>query len=227
MAGIFENYRCEHHPDAETRLNLAINYLKGDLDVAQVQKILKGQDRWMRLEVESSNLAGTLIEPMVNACPKKKYILTLRDPYSWCDSWLDHNINTPPKKTSLFAQLDHIRLRVEDFTPTKHDTPLTERGLPPLTCYFQLWASHNSNVLRAVPQDRLLIIKTQDIIEEIPMIARWVGVSVQSLRHDRGWLEAAPKKHAVLSELDPSYVRDTVEHNCGELMKQYFPTSSV
>jgi len=222
MAGIFENYRSEHHPDADTRLRLAIGYLTGEIGTVLAERTLRRRDRLMQLEMESSSLAGILIEPMVKACPEKKFILTIRAVYAWCDSWIDHNINSPPAASSPFGALDRIRLRVEDFPPTKYDWPLVERGLPPLACYLQLWASHNARVLQTVPAERLLVVRTEELIDRIPDIARWVGLPPQTLRTDRAWLFAAPKKHGVLSQLDASYVRETAQRYCGTLMAQYF-----
>jgi len=222
MAGIFENYRCEHHPDTGTRLGLAKAYLKGEVNADLAQRVLRRRDRDMWLEAESSTLAGVLIEPLVKACPRKKFILTIRDPYSWVDSWIDHNINLPPTKASGFAELDKIRLRVDDFPPTKHDSPLIQRGLPSLACYFQLWGNHNSRVLQAVPEERLLVVRTQEIAARIPEMAAWVGAPPETLRSDRAWLFVAPTKHRVLATLDAAYVQDTAERFCGTLMRRYF-----
>jgi hypothetical protein len=222
MAGLFVNHRSEHHPDAHTRLELAMAYLKGEVNAASATEVLRRRDHLLGLEMESSTLAGTLIEPMVAACPEKKFILTMRDVYSWCDSWLDHNVNDPPAPSSLFGQLDLIRLRVTEFAPTRYDAPLVERGFPSLACYFQLWTSHNTRVLEAVPSTRLLVVKTGEIRDRIPDIARWVGVPPETLRADRAWLFAAPKKHGLLAVLDRSYVRETAERYCGDLMRRYF-----
>lgn len=221
MAGIFENYRSGHHPDAYTRLKLAIGYLNGVVDAALAERTLKRRDGLLQLEMESSTLAGILIEPLVNACPQKKFILTLRNVYAWCDSWLDHNINAPPTATSLFGALDRIRLRVDTFPPTRYDAPLVERGFPSLSCYFQLWAHHNARVLQAVPKGRLLIIETEGISARIRDIAQWVGVPPQTLRMDRAWLFAAPRKHGILATLDASYVRETAQRFCGPLVAQH------
>jgi hypothetical protein len=150
MAGIFENYRCEHHPDTGTRLGLAKAYLKGEVNADRARRVLSSRDRDMWLEVESSTLAGVLIEPLVKACPRKKFILTIRDPYSWADPWIDHDVNLPPTKPSGFAELDKIR---------------------------------------------------------------------QTLRSDRAWLFASPKKHRVLATLDAAYVEDTAERFCGTLVR--------
>jgi hypothetical protein len=221
MAGIFENYRSVHHPDQDLRLPLAIARLTGELDLRAARRTLWRRDRSLWLEMESSSLGGILIEPLAKACPRKRFILTVRDPLSWCDSWIDHQINRPPDLTSLWGTLDRVRLRADAFAPTRFDAPLTDRGYLPLPCYFQLWTAHNEAVLAAVEPSRLLIVKTDEIAKRLPEIATWAGIPADSLRSDRSWLFAAPQKHGVLADIDPGYLRDTVEAHCGALMRRF------
>jgi hypothetical protein len=223
LAGLFDDYRAVHHPDAELRLDLAIRLLSNQIDVREIERVLGKRDRFMWLEMESSTLSGILIEPLLKACPEKKYILTIRDVYSWAESWMDHTINKPPRPQSGFAALDRIRLRGEEFPHTPNDAPLAARGLASLASYFSLWADHNRSVLAAVPPDRLLIVRTSEILDRIPEIAAFAGVSPGSLRPDLGWQFAAPKKHHMLSKLDASYVGGTAKDRCGDLMEQFFP----
>jgi hypothetical protein len=226
MAGLFETYRSAHHPDENVRLPLATAYLKGEVEEAAARRVLRRRDRLLRWEMESSSLAGILIEPLSVACPGKKFILTIRDVYSWCDSWIDHNITQPPGYSSPWAVLDRVRLRIDEFQPTKFDAPLTERGLPPLACYFQLWADHNARVLEVLPPSRLLVVETHEILARLPEIAAWAGVPLETMRPDRGSLFSTPEKHRVLATLDRSYVQDTAGRICGPLMDQYFPEVS-
>jgi hypothetical protein len=226
IGGLFESYRSAHHPDPKVRLRLAGRYLQGDVDEAVAQNVLRRRDRLLRLEMDSSTLAGILIEPLYAACPGKKFLLTIRDVYSWCDSWIDHNINKPPSDSSPWAALDRIRLRIDEFEPTRFDSPLTERGLPPLVCYFRLWADHNARVLEVVSPRRLLVVETGEILAKVAEIAAWAGVPPETLRTDRGWLFASPEKHHVLATLDKSYVQDTADRICGPLMSRYFPEVS-
>jgi hypothetical protein len=141
--------------------------------------------------------------------------------FTWCDSWIDHNINSPPDPRAPFTILDRVRLRADDFTPTKHDAPLTERGFPSLACFFQLWARHNEKVLDAVPAERLFLVRTEGLTDRLPAIAAWVGVPLETLRTDRSRLFVAPKKHGVLATLDPGYVRETAERFCGPVIARY------
>ena len=227
IAGIFDGYRSAHHPDSAVRLELAIRYVEGEVDRARAARTLRWRDRHLlQLELESSSIAGTLIEPLVDACPRKKFILTMRGVEAWCDSWIDHQINFPPTATSRFAALDRVKLRAEDFTPTRHDAPLLARGLLPLACYFQLWTNHNARVLRAVPDERLLVVRTEEIGDRIADLARFAGIPPSTLRPERAWLFKTAKKHRVLAMLDPSYVSDTAERLCGALTERCIGATS-
>lgn len=77
-------------------------------------------------------------------------------------------------------------------------------------------------MLETVPDDRLLIVRTREIIDRIPEMARWAGVPEQTMRTDRAREYVTRKKHNVLSRLDASYVRETAAQHCGELMKRFF-----
>jgi hypothetical protein len=118
-------------------------------------------------------------------------------------------------------------LKVGDIKPTKYDAPLLERGLHPLACYFQLWRNHNSQVLETVSSERLLIVETQHLIESIPTMAEWLEIRADTLKPDRGWLFATPKKYGTLATLDADYVRETADSCCGTLMQKYFPDTSL
>jgi hypothetical protein len=222
LAGIFENYRSAHHPDGDVRLPLALSFLKGELSDAHATSLLRRRDRVLGLEMESSSLAGILVGALSRACPEKRFILTLRDVYSWCDSWIDHNLNQPANPASPWLALDRIRLRVDSVPATKFDAPLLARGAHPLACYFQLWRDHNRRVLETLAPERLLLLETGQIAERMRDLADWAGVPVETLRADRNRLFVAPRKHRVLATLDRAYVQDTADRLCGPLMSRYF-----
>jgi len=227
LAGLFDGFRSRHHADADLRLRLCSEALDGVLDPIQAQAILRRRDRRLWLEMDSSSLVGILIEHYLAACPDKRVILTMRDVFSWCDSWIDHNLMIPPEPSSPWTHLDRKRLRVDDVAPTRHDEPLLALGFPPLPCFFQLWTTHNETVLRAVPGDRLLIVRTSEILERLDRIAAFAGVPSEALKPERGWLFASTKKHHVLANLDPEYVAETAARMCGPLMERFFPEVSL
>ena len=224
MAGLFNAYRAEHHPDCEIRLELAIGLLQSKLAEDEIERLLRRRDRALWLEMESSTLAGILIAPLARACPTKRFVLTVRDVYSWCNSWFDHNLNFPEK--SQFTDLDRVRLQPEAFPLTRYDRPLQDRGFFSLAAYFSLWSRHTRRVLETLPAERLLVVKTHEILARLLEIATFAKVPVNSLRPERGWEFRTQRKHQLLATLDPEYIRETAEHCSGELMKRFFSETS-
>jgi hypothetical protein len=226
MSGLFENYRTAHHPDADVRLDLAIRYLTDQVSPDEVDSVLAERDRHLWLEMESSTLSGILIESMYRVFPHKKYIFTVRDVYSWTESMMDHRINRPPRPDSHFGELDRIRLREDEFSHTTHDAPLEARGLASLASFFTMWKEHHQRVLGTIPEDEMLIVKTSEIVDRVPDIAAFVGVPPNRLRADLGRQFASPTKYRMLSKLDRSYVDDTAQRICGDLMDRLYPGES-
>ena len=220
IAGLFQAYRTEHHPDSRIRLELAIGLLQNKLDEDEIAKLLRRRDRALWLEMESSTLAGILVRPLARACPRKRFVLTVRDVYSWCDSWFDHNINLPAHPG--FQNLDRIRLHPESFPVTPYDRPLKDRSFFSLAAYFSLWSQHTRHVLDSLPADRLLIVRTHELLASLPKIATFARVPTDSLLSGRGWEFRTERKHRVLAELDAGYVHETAERYSGEMMERLF-----
>jgi hypothetical protein len=223
MAGLFKAYRAEHHPDRDTRLKLAIGLLQGNLAEDEIERVLRWRDRALWLEMESSTLAGILIAPLARACPTKRFVLTVRDVYSWCDSWFDHNLNFPADPQ--FTVLDRVRLQPETFPSTRYDRPLEDRGFFSLAAYFTLWSRHTRQVFEALPAERLLVVRTHELIARLPDIAAFASVPANSLHPKHGWEFRTHRKHRLLATLDPGYVRETTERCCGDLMERLFGES--
>ena len=226
MAGLFADFRGGHHPDSDYMLDLAMDFLGESKSEDEIVPLLHRRDRRLWLEIESSNLCGILIRPLLRACPDKRFVITIRDVFGWFNSWMDHNLNSPPQPSSKFHQLDRIRLRGSDFPHTPHDRPLKDRRMDSLEAHFAMWARHYGEVLAAIPEDRRLIVKTADILSRTEDIASFSGVPPALLRLDLGWQNAASVKHDVLSEFDREFVRDVAERHCRTLMDRHFANVS-
>jgi hypothetical protein len=220
MAGLFQAYRTAHHPDREIRLQLAIGLIQNTLNEAKIESLLRRRDRALWLEMESSTLAGILVRPLARACPTKRFVLTVRDVYSWCESWFDHNLNLPADPG--FQNLDRVRLQPQEFPVTPYDRPLQDLGFFSLPAYFSLWSRHTRHVLETLPPERLLVVRTHELLACLPKIAAFAGVPVESLLPDLGWEFRTERKHQILSILDAGYVREMAERCSGEMMERLF-----
>lgn len=218
---IFKNYRTAHEVDIERTIRLAVTYLDGVVAENQMVRLLTKRDRLLWLEVDSSLLNGVLAKPMAAAFPNAKFILTIRDAYSWADSCMNHQINV--SVPDMWYQLDRRVMELATTQHTKWDAPLKDRGLYPLASYFRNWAAHNRMVLDNVPENRLFVVKTREIADHIADLADFVQVPKETLKTESTWSYAATKKHGVLAQMDGDYVRETAEKYCSELMQRFFP----
>jgi hypothetical protein len=96
-------------------------------------------------------------------------------------------------------------------------------GLYTLSGYLSAWASHNKKVLETVPRDRLLVVRTQDIKDEVVTIAEFLGAKPNRLLRSGSHAFKGAKKFNLLMKLDPAYLEKKVNEPCRELMGQYFP----
>ncbi|MDJ0947525.1 MAG: sulfotransferase [Alphaproteobacteria bacterium] len=214
-------YRAAHEIDIKRTVELATAYLEGSIPDREIGPLLRRRDWRYWLEMDSSLLNGFLIAPLIRTFPNARFILTVRDPMSWADSLMNHEINRG--RPEYWFRFDDLVWEVERFGYTPHDSVLEARGIRPLAAYFNLWARQNREVLNSTPRDQLLILRTEDIPNRLADIAAHVGVPVDTLDAMSASSYAAPQKHALLAKLDPDYVRETEEVYCGELMKVLFP----
>ncbi len=70
-------------------MKIARRHSDGDLTDTQARDILRGLDRRMWLELNSSWINYFLLEMLIDEYPQAKFIFTIRDCYSWLDSILN------------------------------------------------------------------------------------------------------------------------------------------
>lgn len=219
---IFGNYRTDHETDLRRTAKLAIAYMDGTKSDQEVERLLRRRDRQLWLEMDSSSINGDLIKPLVRISPKAKFILTIRDVYSWIDSDINQAINNDPMATPL-GPLHLKRRQLDVFPYTSYDEPLEAWGLGSLASFLNAWSHHNRTVLQSVPEDRLMIVRTSEIGSQIPAIAAFVGVPEETLIGRSAQTFTTKKKHGVLAQMDSGYVRELAERHCGDLMRRFFP----
>ena len=100
---------------------------KGALDKTQLKELLTKRDQHLGLELESCNLLRFFVETLLDGFPEAKFILTIRDCYSWLDSCLNHQLN---------VQCTEDKMAHQEFAPNMTQVPLTKAkqwGINPAT----------------------------------------------------------------------------------------------
>jgi hypothetical protein len=225
IAGLFtDHYRVAHEPEPEPMVALIGRHRSGAATEKEIRSVLRARDRRLRLELESSNPTSYFVSDLVELFPDARFILTIRDCYSWTDSYIDHQLNLPiePGEDAFWGTMRDAYLA----TGRAHEPGeevLAERGTYPLAGFLGYWADHNRKVLDAVPPDRLLVIRTPEIGRHIDDIAAFLDVPADTLNHDRAHLHTAPRRHGILDRIDPELLERQVDSLCRDLMDRYFP----
>lgn len=226
-----QQYRSQHEPEASLALAKILAFLEGKSDKNDLIRYLKHRDRRLGLEMDTSHLNYPLIDILLNEYEDAKFILTLRDCYSWLDSLLNHHL-------PLYRDLGHRRefqnrkwirynkhiFKADKFQHTQEEKILSDHYLYTLRGYFSYWAEHNRNVISTIPKEKILIIKTKNINQDLYKIEDFMNISQNSLpRNIYKNVRDSTQKFKLLSKIDRNFLEETANQYCQDLMHQYFP----
>lgn len=226
MAGLFaKNYRSAHEPNPEELIYTILQESKGQMTQEKVIDFIRSRDQKLFLEFEANCLLYYCIDPLVDIFSDTKFILTIRDCYSWLNSMLNQHYialsgGFPPH---WIAMLDYMFPVKKESYNYKYESWLHGTGLAPIESYFSYWASHNRKIISTIPASQLLIIRTNEISSDIKRIANFVGIDSQSLDSTQTHLFRRKNKPLnVLSEIDPDFLEEKARFYCGDIMQQVF-----
>ncbi len=175
LAGMFQrHYRAAHEPQVHALIGLILErpHLSEAAFGAAVRALLDPLD----LEMNASQLNGYIVETMVALYPDARFILTLREPRSWLRSFANHQMTRGRLKPgSPWARFRDLRFLAPGETATGGN------GLYSIDQYLGYWLSHNVAVMRAVPPERLLVVRTERLDDEIARLAAFLDIAPDSL----------------------------------------------
>lgn len=210
--------RAAHEPERRLLNDLAIRMAQGKTGPDEAAKILRRRDRRLWLEVDSSAANVHVLEILVKEFPESRYVMTLRDVYSWLDSAMNHRIARKGPRWVLYDDF---------FAPPRvyprEERVLEEHGLAPLDFYLSRWVDRNTKILETVPAERLLVVRTHEISRDAERIASFAGLKPGEVDKGKSHAYRAAEKHDLLRKLDRGYLEERVAAHCRTLMQEYFP----
>jgi hypothetical protein len=204
-------------------------FAKGNLDKSKLTGYVKHKDRRLGLEMDSCGLNYFFVDILVNEFSEAKFILTIRDCYSWLESVINQQMLTLKMERHWFRQhwadIYDLRYGTDKKKHAKEEKVLADKGLYTLDGYFSYWREHNSKVLATVPKERLLIVKTPEINQSIQRIEEFLGIPAGTLPHNvrENVRRKKFKKLNILSQIDKDFLEEKANFHCKELMDKYFP----
>ncbi|MGB8701974.1 MAG: sulfotransferase [Thermosynechococcaceae cyanobacterium] len=225
------SYRSCHEPEASLVLEKVLDYWNGKIDRRRLASYIRHRDRRLGLEMDASHLNAPLMDSLLQVYEDAKFILTIRDCYSWLDSLFNHHGpvyrslgNRKSFQTAKWTRFYNHIYGSEKFQYSSQENLLREYNLYTLDGYFSYWAEHNRRAIKIIPPSKLLILRTQDIDNKSNEIEAFLNISKGSLKPKvRGNTRDKTQKLNLLSQLDQDFVEAKANQYCQDLMQRYFP----
>ncbi|MDX1419450.1 MAG: sulfotransferase [Rubricoccaceae bacterium] len=229
IANLFDgHYRADHEARAVLTMLHLLRWLRGEVSDEAAMQMLRGRDRYLDLEVEAAHFLAFPAGLLARLYPEARFVLTIRDPYTWLNSSVTQSIrtynSTHPNRAVWLALADH-RYGRRGFEYAPEEAPLRGHGgVYPVRSYLDYWVWHIEHVLRSVPERRLFVLRTPEIKPRAGDLARWLGVPEETLSLEQAHAFARPVKPVdVFDVLPADFIEAEVQRQCGPLMERFFP----
>ena len=224
IAGMFrKRYRAEHEPENIYTTKKIIDYLNGSISKKQMISLIKNRDKSLWLELESSHFSYFYLDILLSEFENAKFILLIRDCYSWLNSYINHQLGHPLSlKTAFWKELRDIYFN-NNFKYSEEEQILSEHGLYTIDGYLSRWKTYNEKILSLVPKGRLMIIRTSEIDRNIESIEKFLDIPANSLDRSKSHLNKRTKKFDLLSKIDKKFLKKKFDFYCKDLMETYYP----
>ena len=216
------NVRAAHEPQSLQLIEKYFDHQAGRISQDQLREWVLMRDQSLALEVDSSWFNILMLELLVAEFPQARFILTIRDCYSWLNSEFKRALHAPSTRLLRVKLREHIYgNNGRPYAP--EERVLQQAGLYPVDGYLARWAAHNEQVLSLVPSPRLLIVRTPEIRQQAQAIADFAGLPRHSVRAERTHEYRNPQTRHIIRELDRNFLEPKVKQHCQRLMNRFFP----
>ncbi len=224
MAELFgTGYRSKHEPQSDRFIPQILAHTGNQITESDFRRFIRSRDSELWLEFEANHLLYYCIKILVNEFQDAKFILTIREPYSWLDSVANQQYLTARDNTLEYWTRMAGLMYLPSGTKESSQDRLPKYGLPTVDVFLEYWAKHNQEILSAVPSSRLLIVKTSAITSSSSQIGAFVGVAPDTLNVSKAHSFMREKKPLKVSDLvDKDYLQDRIEFYCGDLSREFF-----
>lgn len=222
IAAAFDrSIRARHEPEFRATTKLVLARQRDALSPDEVRRRLRKRDERLRLDVDSSHANVFLADALLAEFHDARFVLTVRDPFAWLDSALDHSVSS-----RHWSRADREYLEFW-FDPANHchgphDALLRDLGLPSIDAHLAAWTRHNETALAAVPADRLCVVETGKITQRLPELAAFAGLAPDRVNPRFRPQGEARARHGVLARIDRAFVEERIAARCGALLRRLF-----
>jgi hypothetical protein len=221
---LFQNsYRAAHEIGSDEMIDWILKKERGEVTATQVTEWIRKRDQKLWLEMDSSQLNFYFLADYISEFPEAKFILTIRDCYTWLNSLLNEQLPSPTKQVGKWSDLKAFDQDTCPFDYGSEEITLKEKGFHPLEFYFADWARRIQKTREIVPPEKLLILRTDQLSYKIPEIAEFLRIPLEGLSQERSHAYKRLQKEDFVSGIDRSYFQRKADQYCTLLMQEFFP----
>lgn len=211
FASMFQAYYRSAHEAETSQLTVAVeNVILEKWQGADVVPWLRARDKRLNLEVEASHPLGYMAKWLPQVFPEARFVITIREPLPWLKSRLNFHYYKVPVEWQSYRHTIWSPWH-KGFCP--EEKVLEELGLYSLDAYLAQYAEQYKLLFRHLPQDRSIIVKTEQLNSSIEKIADFVGLNPTTItrQHANGF---APET-SVIDLLAEDFVAQRIAVHCG------------
>jgi hypothetical protein len=216
------NVAAAHEPQACALIEKYFDWHEGRIGEEKFQKWLRERERESALEVDSSWFNILILDFLAREFPDARFVLTIRDCYSWLNSEFKRVLHTPSQEPARI-KMRRFLYECAGAVHLPEEQVLKGCGLHTLDGYLARWTTHNEKVLTTISEERLLIVRTREIRQRAFEIADFAGLPRHSVRLKHTHDYRNPVQRNIICELDRDFLERKVEEHCRPLMMRFFP----
>ena len=201
-------------------LELACLKYDGKLTRQAAKRGLRRRDRKVRLEMDSFNHIAVFAEELVEEFPSARFILTVREPCSWLKSMINQHLRVDVSARPFAERLRHLFFSPPGVAFGRGEEELQRLGLFPIEGYLRGWSERYDHILDVVPRSRLLVIRTECLVESADQLAAFLSIPADSIDVSRSHLHSAPRDFGVFDRLPQDLVEDRVHAHCAATLER-------
>lgn len=216
-------YRTQHEALPRQSCLTTVLYKSGHLTSTGLRTYILRRDSYLGLELESSWFLLDWVDVLVKTFPAAKFILPIREPYSWLNSMINQELSTNLSVRASYWKLLFDQY-FQDYDTQPEDAPLLQQGVHSVSAYLKHWNNHHLQLMTTIPAGRLLLLRTDQLTEKAATIANFLGVESQ-LFLESNFLENKTKVFHinVPQQVSGEYIRDSVYRHCSPSLLALFP----
>jgi len=226
VAGIFSNYRAGHEFMFPETTKAISDYRTGVISKKEFMGFLKARDQLGNLEMDSASFNFMYADLLAEAYPDAKFIVTIRDCYSWLDSALNMFLllDIPDWMIDYGSRSFGVTITREMFSSRQSLLKALPGILDGILGY---WAYGIQFILDNLPGNRCLVIRTEEISGSLDRIAGFLSIPRSTLVKENSHLFKATTKFNILHDMDPNLLKENFEEHCAPFMRKYFPDQTL